>query len=215
MSQRCRVVVLISGSGSNLQAILDHPNTDYEVVGVLSNKADAFGLIRAQKAGIATAVISHKDFTDRLSFDQAMIERIDAWQPDLVVLAGFMRILTEQFVDHYLGKLINIHPSLLPKYPGLDTHARAIAAGETEHGATVHFVTPELDAGPSIMQAVVPIAADDDTDTLQAKVHRGEHKIYPLAVQWIAQGRVVMQDSQTTLLDNLPISREQLRQNYD
>lgn len=211
MSSRCRVVVLISGSGSNLQAILDQASSHYEVVGVLSNKADAFGLIRAEKANIATAVISHKHFEDRLSFDQAMIEKIDAWQPDLVVLAGFMRILTEQFVNHYLGKLINIHPSLLPKYPGLDTHARAISAGDTEHGATVHYVTPELDAGPSIVQAVVKIEAEDSAESLQARVHKAEHKIYPQAVQWIAQNKVVMHSASSTLFEGEPISDEQLK----
>lgn len=213
MSRRCRVVVLISGSGSNLQALLDQATSDYQVVGVLSNKADAFGLIRAQKAQIATAVVNHKDYPDRLSFDHAMIEQIDAWQPDLVVLAGFMRILTAEFVNHYLGRLINIHPSLLPKYPGLDTHARAITNGDSHHGATVHFVTPELDAGPSIVQAIVPIHSHDTASSLQAKVHRGEHKIYPLAVQWIAQKRVHMQDANTVLLDNIPLSSERLHDN--
>lgn len=196
MSKKARVVVLLSGSGSNLQAILDYPTEHYQVVGVLSNKADAFGLIRAERANIDQTVIRHKDYDSRLAFDQALMARIDQWQPDIVVLAGFMRILTPEFVHHYLGRLINIHPSLLPKYPGLDTHARALANGDQTHGATVHFVTPELDAGPAIIQAQLTIGATDDTATLQARVHKGEHKIYPVALDWLASGYVSMDDEQ-------------------
>lgn len=187
------IVVLISGSGSNLQALLDHFANQPQLArisAVLSNKADAFGLERAAKAGVPNHVLSHRDYADRLSFDQAMIEQIDQYQPDLVVLAGFMRILTPEFTRHYAGKLVNIHPSLLPKYKGLDTHQRALDAGDAEHGCSVHFVTEELDGGPVIVQARTAIAADDSADSLAQKVHVLEHQIYPLAAQWFVEGRL-------------------------
>lgn len=201
------VVVLISGSGSNLQAIMDAAATSasYRVTGVLSNRADAYGLVRAADKSIPTAVIDHKQFADRDSFDAAMIEQIDGWQPDLVVLAGFMRILTEGFVAHYNGRLINIHPSLLPKFKGVNTHERAIAAGETEHGCTVHFVTPELDSGAAITQAATPIQADDTAQTLQQRIHTLEHLIYPLAVEWFATDRLEQRMDQAWL-DGEPLS---------
>ncbi|WP_407275217.1 phosphoribosylglycinamide formyltransferase [Halothiobacillus sp. DCM-1] len=188
-----RLCVLISGSGSNLQAILDacrDGQLPAEVVCVLSNRADAYGLARARAAGVETAWIDHRAFPDRAAFDAALAERIDAAQPDWIVLAGFMRILTEGFVTRFLGRLINIHPSLLPKYPGLDTHARALAAGDAEHGATVHFVTPTVDAGPPIIQGVLGLTAADTPDSVKARVHALEHRIYPEALRLLIDGAV-------------------------
>ena len=190
-----RIVVLISGSGSNLQAIIDAcESSDYpgNVVGVVSNKSDAYGLTRAKNANIEAVTLSHTSFDDRESYDQALIEKIDQFSPDVVVLAGFMRILTPTFVQHYQGKLVNIHPSLLPKYQGLNTHQRAIDAGDTEHGVSVHFVTEELDGGPVILQAKVPVFDGDTCDELAARIHVQEHKIYPLVVKWLCQKRLVM-----------------------
>ena len=195
-------MVLISGSGTNLQALLDdaaEPGCEYSIAAVISNKADAYGLTRAATAGVETAVLSHKDFSDRDSFDQAMIKLIDTYRPDLVILAGFMRILTPDFVRHYSGRLLNIHPSLLPKYQGLHTHQRALDAGDDEHGATVHFVTEELDGGPPIVQASVPVLADDSAESLAQRVQVQEHKIYPLAARWFAQGRLRMVGDRTEL----------------
>jgi len=188
-------VVLISGGGTNLQAIIDACElTDYpgSVVGVVSNKSDAYGLTRAKNAEIDTVALSHKDFESRESYDQALIEKIDQFSPDIIVLAGFMRILTPAFVQHYQGKLLNIHPSLLPKYQGLNTHQRAIDAGDTEHGVSVHFVTKELDGGPVILQAKVPVFDGDTCDDLAARVHEQEHRIYPLVVKWLCQSRLSM-----------------------
>lgn len=186
------VVVLISGSGSNLQAIIDAASNtgSYQIRGVISNRDDAFGLQRAQKANIETAVIKHQQFSDRQSFDQELSKQIDAWEADLVVLAGFMRILTDEFVNHYEGRMINIHPSLLPKFKGLHTHARALEAGEAEHGCTVHFVCAELDAGAPIIQAATAVRADDSEETLQQRIHLLEHQIYPIAVDWFCSGRL-------------------------
>lgn len=201
------IVVLISGSGSNLQALLDHfagqPNLA-RISAVFSNKAEAYGLQRAAKAGVPSHVLSHRDYADRLSFDQAMIEQIDQYQPDLVVLAGFMRILTPEFTQHYAGKLVNIHPSLLPKYKGLDTHQRALDAGDAEHGCSVHFVTAELDGGPVILQAQTPIATEDTADSLAQKVHALEHQIYPLAAQWFVEGRLQLVDN-CAVFDGAPL----------
>jgi len=193
-----KVVVLISGGGSNFQALIQDsqaPNAPYEIVGVLSNRQQAGGLQHAQRASISQQVINHQDFNGREQFDQAMIEAIDSWQPDLVVLAGFMRILTDDFVAHYLGRMINIHPSLLPKFPGLDTHQRAIDAGESNHGASVHYVIPELDAGPIILQASVEIKAGDQASELAARVLTLEHKIYPQSVRWIAENKISFKDN--------------------
>ncbi|CAA0082849.1 Phosphoribosylglycinamide formyltransferase [Zhongshania aliphaticivorans] len=201
----CKLVVLLSGSGSNLQAFIDAcnnktlPNTI--ISAVISNKADAFGLVRAQQAGIPTACIDHKKFASRHEFDTALQNQIDSYNADLIILAGFMRILTPEFVRHYLGRLINIHPSLLPKYPGLNTHQRALDAGDSEAGATVHFVTEELDGGPAIIQAKIPIFNGDDTATLSARVLSKEHTIYPLAAQWFAEGRLSLQNSKAVLDD--------------
>ncbi|XQW86381.1 phosphoribosylglycinamide formyltransferase [Thalassotalea piscium] len=205
-----RIVVLISGSGTNLQALIDACKTsDYpgKVVGVISNKVDAYGLVRAQENNIATHAISHKDFDSRESYDEALIEQIDNFQPDVVVLAGFMRILTPNFVQHFSGKLLNIHPSLLPKYQGLNTHQRAIDAKDSEHGVSVHFVTEELDGGPVILQAKVPIFDGDSADDLASRVHEQEHRIYPLVVKWFCNDRVKMIGDKAVLDGNtLPIS---------
>jgi len=196
------IVVLISGSGSNLQAIIDNITAGRlkaRIAGVLSNKADAYGLVRAQQAGIPTAVLAHTEYVDRESFDNAMMQQIDAWQPDVVVLAGFMRILTPAFVQHYEGRLLNIHPSLLPRHKGLHTHRRALEAGDSEHGCSVHFVTAELDGGPVIAQAVVPVLPHDNETLLNERVHKSEHRIYPEVLIWLAEGRLVYRDSHTWL----------------
>lgn len=193
MKTRAKLVVLISGSGSNLQAFLDACKTgelNADIACVISNKPEAYGLVRAQQAGVATASLSHKDFDSRESYDRALLACVEQYQPDLVILAGFMRILTAEFVTPLYGRLMNIHPSLLPKYPGLHTHQRAIDAGDTEAGVTVHFVSAELDAGPVIVQSRVPVLAGDNADTLAARVLQQEHTIYPLAAQWFVDGRL-------------------------
>ena len=185
-----RLVVLISGNGSNLQAIIDNitnNNLPAQIVAVISNKADAYGLERAKKAGIEQQVLSHKDYSDRNQYDLALKELIDGYQPDLIILAGFMRILSNKFVEHYFHKMMNIHPSLLPKYKGLNTHQRAIDAGDKEHGCSVHFVTPELDDGPVILQATVKIKENDTAETLAQRVHEQEHRIYPEAIRMFAE----------------------------
>ncbi|WP_412547904.1 phosphoribosylglycinamide formyltransferase [Pseudomonas sp. PDM16] len=189
----CNVVVLISGSGSNLQALIDSIAKDgnpARIAAVISNRADAYGLERAKQAGIATLVLDHKQFDGREAFDAALVEAIDGFDPQLVVLAGFMRILTGGFVRHYEGRLLNIHPSLLPKYKGLHTHQRALEAGDSEHGCSVHFVTEELDGGPLVVQAVVPVESGDTPESLAQRVHFQEHHIYPLAMRWFAEGRL-------------------------
>jgi len=203
------IVVLISGSGTNLQAIIDacsQQKIPGKINAVVSNKSEAYGLTRAANADINTHILSHKEFESRELYDQALIEVIDKYDPQVVVLAGFMRILTAGFVEHYKGKLINIHPSLLPKYQGLNTHQRAIDAGDEEHGCSVHFVTEELDGGPVILQAKVPIFESDDADELAQRVHVQEHLIYPLVVKWLCEGRLIMKDEKAYLDDNqLPI----------
>ncbi len=185
------LVILISGRGSNLQSILeaDLPCT---VAAVISNRADATGLQLAHARGIPTAVISHRDYPDRPSFDGALAEEIDRHRPDLVVLAGFMRILTPEFVARYRGRLINIHPSLLPAYAGLNTHERALADGAKIHGCTVHYVTGDLDHGPIIIQCAVAVLQDDTPATLAARVLAEEHRIYPQAIRWICNGRIAL-----------------------
>ncbi|MFT5759052.1 MAG: phosphoribosylglycinamide formyltransferase-1 [Alteromonadaceae bacterium] len=201
---RSRIVVLISGGGTNLQAIIDACKAlDYpgEVVGVISNVADAYGLTRAENSAIPAITLSHKAYDSRENYDIALIKEIDQFSPDVVVLAGFMRILTANFVQHYCGKLLNIHPSLLPKYQGLNTHQRAIDAGDKEHGVSVHFVTEELDGGPVILQAKVPIFEGDVASDLADRVHEQEHRIYPLVVKWCCLKRAVMNNDQV-LLDN-------------
>ncbi|MDH4562168.1 phosphoribosylglycinamide formyltransferase [Pseudomonas sp. BN411] len=215
MAARCDVVVLISGSGSNLQALIDSITGDdhpARIRAVISNRADAFGLERARKAGIDTRVLDHKAYADREAFDAALIEVIDAYKPQLVVLAGFMRILTPGFVRHYQGRLLNIHPSLLPKYKGLHTHQRALEAGDSEHGCSVHFVTEELDGGPLVVQALIPVESDDTPESLAQRVHVQEHRIYPLAMRWFAEGRLRLGQNGAELDGQaLPPSGQQLR----
>lgn len=196
------IVVLISGSGSNLQALIDQSlqgQLDINICAVISNKTEAYGLERAKLAGIPTHTLDHKSFASRDEFDAELQTVIDQYQPKLVVLAGFMRILTETFAKHYEGRMLNIHPSLLPKYKGLNTHQRAIDANEKEHGVSVHFVSPELDAGAVIMQASTAIEEDDTADSLANKVHSLEHIIYPLAVKWFSEGRLTFQDGKAWL----------------
>lgn len=183
------VVILISGRGSNLQAILE-AQLPARIAAVISNKPDAGGLEFARQHGIATQVVDHKQYPSRETFDQALMQAIDAHKPDLVVLAGFMRVLTEGFVQHYAGRMINIHPSLLPAFPGLHTHQQAIDAGVRIHGCTVHFVTPTVDHGPIIVQAAVSVNPDDTAQTLAARVLRQEHHIFPAAIRWFLQDRL-------------------------
>ncbi len=184
------IVALISGRGSNLQALLD---AGLPVSAVISNRGDAKGLAAAAARGIATRVVEHRQFANRSAFDAALAEAIDPFQPRLVVLAGFMRVLTPGFVARYERRLLNIHPSLLPAFPGLDTHARAIAAGVKVHGCTVHFVTAELDHGPIVIQAAVPVRPQDTAETLAARVLGQEHVIYPRAARWFLDGRLVIE----------------------
>lgn len=205
-----RLAVLISGSGTNLQAILDAIATgklNANIAVVLSNKCDAGGLERARQAGIPTEVLDHRQFDSREAFDQAMIDALSPYQPETVVLAGFMRILSEVFVRHYTGKLINIHPSLLPKYRGLHTHARALEAGDREHGCSIHFVTEELDGGPLIAQARVEIVANDTPDSLSNRVQIQEHQLYPLVLQWRAEQRLTLNE-QGVMLDGKPLPEQ-------
>jgi len=187
------IVILISGRGSNMEAIIHAAAAEKwpaRIAAVISNRADAVGLRTAALAGIPTATVEHGNYPDRVSFDRALAEQIDFFQPDLVVLAGFMRILSAGFVEHYRGCLLNIHPSLLPSFPGLSTHRRALEAGVRFHGATVHFVTQTLDHGPIVDQAVVPVFEDDVEETLAQRVLSEEHRIYPEAVRGIVEGRI-------------------------
>ena len=203
MPGTCNVVVLLSGTGSNLQALIDSTRTGdspVRIAAVISNRSDAYGLQRARDAGIDTRSLDHQAFDGREAFDTALIDLIDAFKPQLVVLAGFMRILSADFVRHYAGRLLNIHPSLLPKYKGMHTHQRALDAGESEHGCSVHFVTEELDGGPLVVQAVVPVESGDSAQSLAQRVHAQEHSIYPLAVRWFAEGRLILGE-QGALLD--------------
>ena len=187
------VVILISGRGSNMQAIAE-AGLPVRVAAVISNRADAAGLEWAAKRGIATQMVDHRGFAGRDAFDAALADAIEAHRPDLVVLAGFMRILGEAFVTRFAGRMLNIHPSLLPSFPGLHTHRRAIEEGVKVHGTTVHFVTPALDHGPIVIQAVVPVLPDDDEDSLAERVLEAEHRIYPQAVRWFAEDRLVIRD---------------------
>ena len=206
LKPQLRVVVLISGSGSNLQALIDGMHAGelpIEIVAVVSNREDAYGLERARNANISAHSLPHTDFSSRDEFDQQLAELIQPFKPDLIVLAGFMRILTAEFVEKFANKLINIHPSLLPKFTGVNTHQRAIDANETHHGASVHFVIAELDAGPVIIQGKVKLMPNETVESLQQRVHKIEHIIYPKAVQWIAEKRVSIDstDKQKVLLD--------------
>lgn len=196
------IVILISGRGSNMQAIVNAAQAEKwpaKVVAVISNKADAEGLLFAQQHGIATAVIANKDYPSRTEFDAALQEKIDQFQPDLVVLAGFMRILTAPFVAHYAGRMMNIHPSLLPKFPGLATHKQALAAGESMHGATVHFVTADLDHGPIISQTEMPVLPGDTEESLAERLLEREHLLYPQAVRWFVEGKLSIDGDQVRI----------------
>ena len=202
-----RLAVLISGSGTNLQAIMDareHGSLDVEIAVVFSNRANAAGLERASQAGIPTATLDHRDYPSREEFDQAMIDLLTPYAPDTVVLAGFMRILSSVFVRHYAGRLINTHPSLLPKYRGLNTHARALEAGDSEHGCSIHFVTEELDGGPLIAQAPISVQTNDTVDSLSKRVQQREHRLYPQVLQWRAQNRLELTYN-GVLLDGKPL----------
>lgn len=197
------IVVLISGRGSNLKSIIEavqHNEIPEKISCVISNRESAGGLQFARDAGIAVEVVNDRNFTSRDAFDAELIQTIDRYHPKLVVLAGFMRILGDEFVKHYLGRMINIHPALLPDYPGLDTHERALQDGVERHGATVHFVTPEVDSGPIIIQRAVPVMPDDTPDRLAARVLEQEHVIYPRAIRWFVEGRLSI-DGNEVLLD--------------
>lgn len=197
-----KTVILISGRGSNMEALIrarDAGELPIAIAAVISNRPDAKGLATAAAAGIPTAVVDHKAFAGREAFDAALAECIDAWAPDLVVLAGFMRILTAAFVSRYEGRLLNIHPSLLPAFPGLHTHQKAIDEGVRVHGCTVHFVTAALDHGPVVVQAAVPVLDGDDENSLAARVLAQEHRVYPLAVRWFAEGRLRLEGGRVRL----------------
>ena len=199
-----KIVILISGRGSNMEALIaarDAGQLPVNIAAVISNRPDAKGLETAARAGIVTHYVDHKAFAGREAFDAALAECIDGFAPDLVVLAGFMRILTEGFVRHYDGRLMNIHPSLLPAFPGLHTHQKALDEGVRIHGCTVHFVTPALDHGPVIIQAAVPVFDGDSEDTLAARVLQQEHRVYPQAVRWFAEGRLRIENGCVRLAD--------------
>lgn len=200
------IVVLISGQGTNLQALIDAKaqGLPIQILAVISHKADAFGLTRAQQAGIATEVISHTDFSDREAFDTALSKAIDAYHPQFVVLAGFMRQLGKTFVHHYQNHLINIHPSLLPKHKGLHTHRAVLAAGETEHGVSIHYVTDDIDSGPIIAQAKLLVLPTDTEASLTERIHHLEHILYPQVLAWLAAGRIEIKDK-TVYLDKKPL----------
>ena len=204
MTARMSVVVLLSGRGSNMRAIALRAlrgDLSIEIRAVISDRADSGGLATARDLGIETVAVAPRDYPDRSAFDAALAETVASFEPRLILLAGYMRILDSAFVRRFAGRLLNIHPSLLPKYPGLNTHRRALEAGDAEHGATVHFVTAELDAGPAVIQARVPTQTGDTESTLSARVQAVEHIIYPLAVEWFATGRLAMRDNSAWLDD--------------
>ena len=210
---RGRRAILISGRGSNMQAFVDacaSGELQAEISVVISNNPAAAGLHRAAEAGIPTAIVDHRDFPSREAFDQALVQELAAYTVDLVILAGFMRILTPVFIEPFEGKLLNIHPSLLPKYPGLNTHQRALDAGDKEAGVTVHFVTPELDGGPAILQARVPVKHGDTAESLAARVILEEHVIYPIAARWHLEQRLELTE-QGAYLDGKPIPESGIR----
>jgi len=201
------IVVLISGNGSNLQAMINACASEHiagTIAAVVSDKPDAYGLVRAQEAGISHHHLAYSGFENRETYDQELMKLIDQHQPDLIILAGFMRILSPCFINHFEGKMLNVHPSLLPKYQGLHTHQKAIDAGDKEHGTSVHFVTEELDGGPVILQAKVPIFEGDDVELVQARVQEQEHRIYPLVANWFVSGRLKM-NGQVADLDGQPL----------
>ncbi len=204
-----KLVVLISGNGSNLQAIIDaiqSGSLNAEIVAVISNRPGVRGLERATEAGIPAETLDHTQFESREAFDQAMMQLIDQYQPELVILAGFMRILTDEFVGHYDGRMLNIHPSLLPEFRGLNTHQRALEANVRQHGVSVHYVSNELDGGPLVLQAVIDVNDNDTIETLQQRVHQQEHIIYPMVIEWIARQRLRMIDQQV-YLDNKALEK--------
>lgn len=204
------IVVLVSGDGSNLQAVIDDiasQRINGHISAVIANQNSAYGLVRAEKSGIPAIFIDHKIFASREEYDTKMIVCIDEFKPDLIVLAGFMRILTPAFVEHFQGKMLNIHPSLLPKYKGLHTHQRAIDAGDNEHGASVHFVTPELDGGPVVLQSKVPVFDQQDTQELEERVKQQERQMYPLVIKWFCEDRLKMSDNKA-VLDNQVLAEE-------
>ena len=199
---RCRIVVLISGNGSNLQALIDSSRaSNFKIVAVISNKPEAYGLQRAKHEDIPTQIIDHTTFESRIKFDKALADTVEDINPELIVLAGFMRILGNSFVMRFKGRILNIHPSLLPKFPGTNTHKRAIDSGDKEHGVSVHFVTSELDGGPLIAQEKVPVLKDDTPQALAARVLEKEHIIYPKVVSWFASGRLKMKNNDAMLDD--------------
>lgn len=211
----CRIVVLISGGGTNLQALIDAQQAGAlggEIVAVISNRPGVKGLERAVAAGITAVTLDHKSFDSRESFDEALGDQIDQFTPSLVVLAGFMRILTSGFVERYTGRMLNIHPSLLPRYRGLETHRRALEAEDEYHGASVHFVTEELDAGSVILQARLPILSNHTAESLAADLLKFEHRIYPLVVHWFCSGRLVFRGDQAWLDDQALIEPMQLHE---
>ena len=201
------IVILISGRGSNMEAIVK-AQLPIEIRAVIANRPDAKGISFAKAHGIATAIVDHKDFPSRDAFDAALAEAIDRHRPDYVVLAGFMRILAEAFIAHYPNRILNIHPSLLPAFPGLHTHRQALIAGVKLHGATVHFVTPRLDHGPIIIQAAVPVLSGDSEVELAARVLEQEHRIYPMAIKWLAEGRVQLKGGDVVQVEGLDVSSE-------
>ncbi len=207
MKAGCRVTVLISGNGSNLQTLIDQQargELPIRLQAVISNRDDAHGLQRATDARIPSLALSHKQYGSRDEYDAALAQAIDSHGTDLLVLAGFMRILTPDFVLRYQGRMLNIHPSLLPAYRGLHTHRRVLEQGDSQHGCSVHFVTPDLDAGPIVLQARVPVGQQDTEETLAARVQAEEHRIYPLAVRWFAQGRLALRNG-AVHLDGSPL----------
>lgn len=203
---------MISGSGTNLQAIIDavnHGQINATISAVISNRADASGLQRSQRAQIKTELIEQKDYQDRASYDEALISNIDKYKPDLILLAGFMRILSEKFISHYQDAILNIHPSLLPEFKGLHTHRRVLESSRQIHGASVHFVSNELDSGPVVIQAEVPVLADDTEESLAGRVLQQEHVIYPMAIAWFIDGRLKLNGNKA-LLNNIELHRPAL-----
>jgi phosphoribosylglycinamide formyltransferase-1 len=215
MAKRCKTAILISGSGTNLQAFIDavkDGDLDLDLTVVFSNNPEAHGLERAEAAGIPTACIQHSDYPDRESFDQAVIAELDRFEPDLLILAGFMRILSRPFVAHYAGKILNIHPALLPLYPGLNTHQRVLDSGDEWHGSTVHFVTEELDRGPCVLQGRLAVRQGETAKQLEKRVQAVEHQIYPQAASWVGCGKVKFKNGQCWVDGNL--SEEPVVQTY-
>ncbi|TPH28022.1 phosphoribosylglycinamide formyltransferase [Haemophilus haemolyticus] len=205
-----KIAVLISGQGNNLQAIIDACQTQQipaEIVCVISNKANAFGLIRAQSAGVFSRVFLRNNFESNLAMDQSIADELDKFDVDLIVLAGYMKILTPEFIQRFEGKIINIHPSLLPKYPGLNTYQRALDSGDREHGTTVHFVNEEVDNGAIILQAKVPIFDNDTVEVIEARTREQEYRIYPIVVKWFVENRLKLQNG-VAYLDNIPLPEQ-------